>query len=122
METLNDECADLEGRVDALNDELAEIDDRRAQIRGQIEKAKADRLDTGEYADADWFRRANGALRHLGVERNDIARELGETNRRLRAARNQANRNTFYVAVREVVDDATFERIVHRHNQLLDGN
>lgn len=105
-------------RIDDLNDELAEIDERRADIRGQIEKAKADRITTGVYADPDWFRRATGALRHLGVERNAAARELGEANRALRKANDRLNRDLFYEAVRAVVDALTWERIVDRHNAL----
>ena len=53
----------LRARLVELNDELAEIDEKRAAIKGQIEKAQADRFTTGEFADPDWFRRAKGALR-----------------------------------------------------------
>lgn len=105
-------------RIARLQDELDDIDDRRAQIKGQIEKAQADRFMTGEHADPDWFRRAKGALRHLGVERNEVAREIGEANRKLREVNGSLNRNTFYLAVRDVVDDVTWQRIVDRHEAL----
>lgn len=108
----------MRARLVELNDELGEIDERRAAIQGQIDKAKADRRTTGEYADADWFRRAKGALRHLGVERSEVCREIGEANRRIRVLNNSLNQNTFYLAVREVVDDATWQVIVARHEQL----
>ena len=109
------DLAGLHARLAVLQDELGDLDEKRASIRGQIDKAKADRINTGEYADADWFRRANGALRHLGVERNDICREIGEVNRAIRKANGDANRHLFYLAVRDVVDDATWNRIVARH-------
>lgn len=108
-------------RVQELNDELVGIDDRRAAIKGQIEKAQADRFSTGEYADPDWFRRAKGALRHLGVERSEVCRELGDNNRRLRELNAQHSRDVFHDATREVVDDATWARIITRAEQMREG-
>lgn len=114
-----DDRTSLTTRLDQLNDELADIDERRAAIKGQIEKAQADHHATGEFADPDWFRRAKGALRHLGVERAEVCREIGETNRRLRALRGAQGRDLFRAAVQETVDTATWERIVARHGRLL---
>lgn len=115
MSTERDELAT---QVERLNDELSEIDERRAAIKGQIEKAQAEQHITGQYADADWFRRAKGALRHLGVERADVCRELGDGNRRLRALNASLNQNLFREAVIDVVGPDAFERIVARHQQL----
>lgn len=112
----------LQARLLELNDELADIDEKRAAIKGQIDQAVASRRVTGEYADADWFRRAKGADRHLGVERNDVCREIGETDRALRRLNGLLNRNTLVVAVREVVDEATWERIVARHQELIEDS
>lgn len=36
-------------------------------LKGQIERAKANRQTAGEYADADWFARVNGAARLYGM-------------------------------------------------------
>lgn len=108
----------LQDRLRQLNDELADIDERRAAIQGQIDKAHADRATTGERIDLDWIRRARGALRHLGVERSAVCRDIGEVNRQIRRANHDANKDAFYVAVREVVDDATWDRIVVRHEQI----
>lgn len=118
IETAARERDDLQTRLAGLNDELADIDERRAAIKGQIEKAQANRHTTGEYADPDWFRRAKGALRHLGVERAEVCREIGAANRRLRELNGSLNRDAFYVAVREVVDDATWALIVARHEEI----
>ena len=107
----------LQSRLDELKEELADIDERRADIKGQIEKATANRWATGEYADPDWFRRANGAHRHLGVERAEVCREIGEVGRALRAARNAANGDLFKQAVLQVVDNATLNRIIERHRE-----
>lgn len=111
----------LARRLDDLKDELASIDDLRAAIKGQIEKAQADRFTTGEYADPDWFRRAKGALRHLGVERGEVCREIGEANRDLRKLNGALNQDLFRVAVQQVVDSRTWDLIVARHAALTDG-
>lgn len=117
--TRPDELDDAQARLNQLMDELADIDERRAAIRGQIEKAQAEHRTNGGYADADWFRRAKGALRHLGVERAEVCREIGEANRRIRAMRNATSTQAFYLAVRDVVDDVTWARIVERHEARL---
>lgn len=116
-----EEHAALAARLQSLNNELVEIDDKRAAIQGQIDKAHADRHATGDYADPDWYRRAKGALRHLGVERSDVCREIGEANRRIRYLNALVNRDTFRIAVRDVVDDTTWDRVVYRHQQLMEG-
>lgn len=67
--TAVDERAALQARLEQLNDDLSDIDERRAAIKGQIEKAQADR-------------------------------------------------HTTYLAVREVVDDVTWARIVERHEEM----
>jgi uncharacterized coiled-coil DUF342 family protein len=118
MTDLASERDTLNARLETLKDELAEIDDSRAAIKGQIEQAQTHRQITGEYADADWFRRAKGALRHLGVERNDVAREVGDVSRRLRRLNDLLSRDDFHNAVREVVDEQTYARIVDRAREL----
>ena len=111
----------LEARLAELNDELEEIDDRRAQIKGQIEHAQAIQLEDGTYADPDWYRRAVGACRHLGVERSQVQREIGETGRALRRVRDALNRDTFHAAVHDVVDEATWRRILDRHREMTEA-
>lgn len=116
--TLAQERDAVQRRLDELNDELAEIDEKRAAIKGQIEQAQAVQHATGQYADPDWFRRAKGAARHLGVERSEVCREIGDANRRLRQLNGILNQDFFGNAVRDVVDDATYQLIVSRHAQL----
>lgn len=108
----------LRARLGDLNDELVELDERRAAIQGQIDNAVAIKQATGNNADPDWFRRARGAHRHLGVERGEICTEIAETKRRIRQANNANNRDLFYKAVRDTVTPATWDLIVARHEQL----
>jgi len=121
MDTATTKRDEIQAIIDELTDEMEEIDERRAAIKGQIEQAQSRVFIAGEYSDPDWFRRAKGALRHLGVERNRLNREIADHKRRLRAANIEVNKDAFYVAVREVVDDATWDLIVMRHTQLRDG-
>ena len=125
MNATTTEREKLRARLAELNDELESIDERRADIKGQIEKAQAETHITGTYADPDWLRRAKGALRHLEVERAEVCRDLGEGNRKLRRLNAALDRGLFYEATRFVVDDATWAQIVARQNELtasIEGN
>jgi hypothetical protein len=112
------EREDVTARVEALEKELLEIDENRASIAGQIEQAQANRRLGGGWADPDWYRRAQGAKRHLGVERREIEQELSHTKKRLRELNNILSRDLFQIAVRDVVDDITLQRIIDRHREL----
>lgn len=50
-------------------------------IKDKIEAAKVRRIETGEYADPDWYRRANTALRHKGREHQMLLKEAGRRRR-----------------------------------------
>ncbi len=52
-----------------------------AQIRLQIDTAKSGSV-TGIYADPDWFRRANYALKMKGIEHQRLMREMGKKKRK----------------------------------------
>lgn len=108
----------LTERLAQLHLELAEVDERRASIKDQLERAKTDRLTAGVEPDPDWVRRAHAADRHFGVRRQRLCVEIGEANRALKRQRATANQNLFYVAVRETVEDATWQLIVARHEAL----
>jgi uncharacterized protein HemX len=47
------------------------------QVRDQIERAKVRQIETGKYADPDWWRRANQVLRIKGRQVQAIQNELG---------------------------------------------
>jgi len=66
--------SDLSHRLEKV---LAEL----AMIKDQVECAKVRRIETGEYADPDWYRRANTALRHKGREHQALLMESGKRRR-----------------------------------------
>lgn len=104
-------------RLEMLNRELFDVRERRVCIRGKIEKAETDQR-LGVRIDLDWLRRAKGALRHLGVTEQDLLREVGDLNRAIRRATGENSSRLFAQAVREFVDDTTWDAIVTRHHQL----
>lgn len=61
--------------------------DALSSIKNQLQEASAQKIKTGEYADPDWWRRANGAKRHHGIRHQALEQTLAEINRRLKGAR-----------------------------------
>lgn len=79
-------------------------------IKAELDGAKAERVQTGRYADADWFRRATEAQRIKGLQVQYVAR--------LRAARARQERATFVAlaqyfmdAARYILNDKAFEAV-----------
>ena len=58
--------------IEELSDAMIETMDSINQIKSQIERAKSDAILYKRYADNDWFRRANDALRHKQVRHQKI--------------------------------------------------
>lgn len=63
-------------RLDELLDRQGEVEREIADIKAQLETAQAHRIETGEYANPDWFRRAKAALRFRGVEHQRLQRTV----------------------------------------------
>lgn len=79
-----------------------------ASIRYQLEAAKSNAAMDGEYADADWFRKATYALRMKGAQQQAISIEVG---RRKRLA--QSALETWFVRIaREILEEDLFEEIM----------
>ena len=96
---------DIEGRIGAVTAELAEI---KAQIAG----AKAHAAETGEYSDADWFNRANLALRFKGREHQSLLLECGRRKKEERRAYNASVEREFINAARTKLDATTFRMLM----------
>lgn len=77
-----------------VEDAMYYLDNATISIRYQLDEAKANVVIKRQFADPEWWRRTNSALRHYGRERQRIQNKLGEINRRLRASRNQVERVT----------------------------
>lgn len=73
-------------------------------IRNQVDTAKTRALAEGQYADSDWFRRAQSALRHKGRLDQDLATELSSVNRQIK----QLNKgDPAQMGVKQIVATAT---------------
>lgn len=90
---------------------LAEVEEAIAAIRAKIDRAKADKITTGEYADPDWFARVNAALRFKGMEHQRLQRIAGRLAREERQARAQSFERAFVDHARKVLAADAFETI-----------
>ena len=105
IEQLEDVKAAIERRMDAL-------DEKASSIKGQLDEAKNELIAMGKYADQDWWRRANSALRYKGRQRQRCQRLLGEVNRRIRAAKTHADNQSllrqFVCAAKAALPEALY--------------
>ena len=72
---------------DMIRQAMTYIDEASAAIRSQIESAKGRAFTESVYADNDWWRRANNALRFKGRQRQQLQDKYGAVNRVVRQLR-----------------------------------
>lgn len=105
--TLEEKKAEIVETIYILGREMTEIKDRLAKVKNSVREA-------GVYADADWYRRAQYALRMKAVTLQASNRELGEINRQIRAA-NFAKSDTpdrrFVSVAKRVLSPETYQHI-----------
>ena len=103
-------------------DQLAALEEI-ASIKEQIARAKARAAADGEYSDADWYQRANRALRHKQIEHQSLMQRTAELRKRLKQEaqqeQNQRFETAFIAAAKGMLDGDTFQRIVRRTNASL---
>lgn len=92
---------ELEKRLRAVMQELAEV-------KTQIDFAKSEAAETGNYSDADWFNRARHAVRMKGREHQLIQAELGKRKKEERRAFNAKAERCFIDAARRRLDPDLF--------------
>lgn len=99
----------------SIMDEMESLNETSASIKDQLAAAKTIQVQTGEYADPDWWRRANFALRATGRNVQGLQARLGEVNRQLKVmAAKEHNANLerrFIVAARQILDPNLYEKI-----------
>lgn len=83
-------------------------------IHAKIQKAKVNHQLTGEYADADWYRRANSAYKVKGVQQELVKRELGKRRRQERANNNMNLNKVFVDKAKEVLESSVFNEILEK--------
>lgn len=88
-----------------------EINDEIDSIRGKIETAQAEFLITGIYADPDWYRRANGALRAMGRKANHIQTEQSIRNKKYKSERASSYERIFVNIAKQYLPAKVWQKI-----------
>lgn len=101
----NATSAELELEKRKLMVAIGQLTEESSQIRSQIAAAAARRAAEGVWADRDWWRRANFALREKGRQMQQLQWTLGEVNRRLRATSHQERDSELVGCLMEVAKE-----------------
>ena len=104
------------------------LDDVLNSIRSQLDAAHERKRAHGEYADADWWRRANSALRYNGRRRQELQSKLGQLNRRrkqlsitMAQPRERSRDRAFIDAARALLPSETFARLWQLADEIEGG-
>lgn len=97
--------AEMEARRDQLETDIA-------TLKAKLEQVRAKRVQTGEYADPDWYRRAKTRLRFTAIEFNKLQRRIAEVRRVERQAQAARVERAFVDHARRTLDEVTFQRIL----------
>ena len=87
---------DLEGKTEEeLHDMKTEVETAITSMKLQIAEAKA----AGEYADRDWWRRVNAALKIKGRQAQQLQNAIGKLNRARKERNTQRPLSSFFMSV-----------------------
>lgn len=94
-----------------LDEQELRLQGEIADIKAQIEGAKARAAQTGDYSDNDWFIRANHALRHRTIEHQKVLKMIGERNRERRKKNGEQSQRRFIELCRKRLPPETFQML-----------
>lgn len=94
--------------TDALEKRLGEVMRELAEVKTQIDFAKSEAAENGNYSDPDWFNRARHAVRMKGREHQLIQAELGKRKKDERRAFNAKAERCFIDAARRRLEPELF--------------
>ena len=95
--------------VEAL---IAATEEDLAAMQAKIDQVKANRVQTGEFADAGWYARINAARRFAGQRHQALLRRAAVLRREERQARAGSFEQAFVAAAKEQLPADTFAAIV----------
>jgi hypothetical protein len=112
---------DLSGLTD---DELMavklSVETDMASVKQQLDEAKGNARAYGEYSDPDWYSRANGAKRFLGITHQKILGEISQR-RRSRGSENTLSfERAFVQAAKLRLTEALFYDLVDEANRAVE--
>lgn len=90
---------------------LAQVEEAIAAIRTKLDAARAEKIKTGVYADAQWFARAKAALRFKGMEHQRLQRACARLARERRTAQARSFEQAFVDAARKLLPADLFQSI-----------
>lgn len=103
---------------EALLELRLEIQGDIDRINGQLADARRAAASDGDYSDADWYRRAETALRHKGRLMQRIQLELT----RLRGKQSNKLESAFIEAARELLLPDVFQNIMDAAHERLEAS
>lgn len=100
--------------VEQLEMLLVQVDEKKLICDGQIERAKAQAVQSGEYADATWWASVKMARKRLAQARTLLSQEIAS---RKRARRQEGNVQSdlpkhFVKVAKERLSDLLFEQLM----------
>jgi hypothetical protein len=99
-----------------LQDSLLRLQDDSGSIKLQLDAARMEQAQTGQFAERGWWRRANDALRHKKLDLQAVQLALGETNRCLKQKQHIDNEKmqdrAFVKAARRMLSTDLFMQIL----------
>ena len=90
-------------------------------IRIQVDAARANQKTTGRYADANWFHRANTALRWMNRDRQRLQEHMAKLRRSERQSLVQQRDALLIAFLREHVTPEVFQACVDKTRALAGG-
>jgi hypothetical protein len=91
---------------------IATTEEDLAAMQAKIDSVKAKRVQTGEFADADWYARINAAKRFSGQRHQALLRRAAELRKAARKAGAATFEQAFIAAAREQLSPDAFAAIV----------
>ena len=105
--------------TEELEHQLVEVGGNLARVKTQLDYAKSEAAETGNYSDRDWFNRAKHAKRMLGREHQLIQAELGKRKKRESRSFNNTIERRFIDAARRRLDPVLFSELMDEANEEL---
>lgn len=97
--------------TEELDERLRAVTRELAEIKTQLDFAKSDAVENGNYSNPDWFNRARHAVRMKGREHQLIQTELGRRKKGERRAFNTNMERYFIDAARRELEPHMFSRL-----------
>jgi hypothetical protein len=113
------EGASISERIAALTDEKTALEYDLAAIAAQLDNARAVRIATGQYADAQWFASALAAKRYKGAQHQRLTQELAALRREERITRSNAYEVRFIDAAHRLLAPETVAML---HDEAMGDN